>query len=151
MRRAPWPIWELVEPVVASMGYEMVGAVFGGKPNDRLLRVYIDAPSGITVDDCEAVSHQLSAVLDVDDPVGEAYTLEVSSPGVDRPLFSESDYARFVGEQAFVRTHEPIEGRRRFKGLLCGVEDGAVVIEVDGRSWRLPFDRVEEAHLIGRI
>jgi len=151
MRRASSQIWDVVEPVVGSMGYEMVGAVIGGKPGDRILRVYIDTPAGVTVDDCEAVSHQLSAVLDVEDPIGEPYVLEISSPGVDRPLFREADYVQYVGEQAFVRTLEPIEGRRRFKGLLCGIESGAVVIEVDGQAWRLPIEVVEEAHLIGEV
>ncbi len=151
MKRAPSRIWEVVEPVIAGLGYEMVGATFGGKPGDRILRVYIDSGDGITIDDCEVVSHQLSAMLDVEDPVGEPYVLEVSSPGVDRPLFREVDYRRFAGEMAFIRLAEPLEGRRRFKGALAGVEAGAIVIDVDGRVWHLPLEVVEEAHLVGRI
>ena len=150
MRRASRQIWEVVEPVVEGLGYEMVGAVFGGRSGDRILRVYIDKPGGVAIDDCELVSGQVSAILDVDDPIGEAYVLEISSPGIDRPLFREADYRRFVGETAFIRLTQPLEGRRRFKGTLSGVEEGAIVIEVDGLVWRLPLDAVEEAHLIGR-
>lgn len=151
MQRASSEIWSVVEPVVLGMGYEMVGAELGGKPGDRILRVYIDTADGVTVDDCEAVSRQLSAVLDVEDPVGEGYVLEVSSPGVDRPLFRREDYARFAGENVFVRLGYAFEGRRRFKGRLEGVEEEAVLVDVDGSVWRLPLEAVESAHLIGRI
>lgn len=151
MRRAGSRIWQAVEPVVHGMGYEMVGATFGGNPGDRILRVYIDAEAGISIDDCEAVSRQLSAALDVDDPIGEGYVLEVSSPGIDRPMFREADFRRFAGEQAFVRLEAALDGRRRFKGLLGGVEDGNVLIEVDGQMWRLPLASIDEAHLIGGV
>lgn len=151
MRRASSEIWNVVEPVVHAMGYEFVGATFGGRAGDRILRVYIDAGEGVTIDDCEAVSRQLSAMLDVEDPVGEAYVLEVSSPGIDRPLLRETDYQRFTGEQAFIRLFDAVDGRRRFKGVLGGVEDRALLIEVDGRTWRLPLAAVEEAHLVGRL
>lgn len=151
MRQAPGRVWSVVEPVVSGMGYELVGAALGGKPGDRLLRIYVDTSAGITVDDCEAVSRQLSALFDIDDPVGEGYTLEVSSPGIDRPLFREADFHRFVGEEAFVRLLMPLEGRRRFRGRLQGCDAGAVLMEVDGSVWRLPLESMEEAHLIGQV
>lgn len=148
MRRAPGTIYGCVEPVVHGMGYELVGVEYGGGPGNGRLRVYIDCAAGITLDDCAAVSEQLSAALDVDDPISEAYTLEVSSPGLNRPLFSRADFERYSGERVFVRLEGPLDGRKRFKGHLVGVESDTVMVEVDGRTWRLPLDGVEEAHLI---
>lgn len=151
MERASSAIWECIEPVVQGMGYDLVGVEFGGNRGNRLLRVYIDLTDGVTVDDCAAVSRALSAALDVDDPISEGYILEVSSPGIDRPLFRPGDFVRFVGETAFIRLASTLEGRRRFKGRLAGMDEGDVLIEVDGTLWRLPADLVEEAHLVGRI
>lgn len=148
MRRASVTIYRCVEPVVSGMGYELVGVEFGGGRGNAKLRVYIDAAAGITLDDCAAVSEQLSASLDVSDPIPEAYALEVSSPGVNRPLFERADFQRFTGERAFVRLATGLEGRKRFKGELRGVEEQSVVMEVDGRTWHLPLDGVEEAHLV---
>lgn len=151
MRTASSAIWDCVEPVVQGMGYELVGVEFGGGPGDRRLRVYIDAADGITVDDCASVSRALSASLDVDDPIPERYALEISSPGIDRPLFRAADFARFAGETADVRLVAPVEGRRRFKGRLAGMEGGAVLLEMDGTVWRLPLDSVARARLVGRL
>lgn len=151
MRKASSEIWNVVEPVVQGMGCELVGVEFGGKPGNRILRVYIDTADDVTLDDCEAVSRQLSAALDVDDPVGEGYVLEVSSPGIDRPLFRPGDYTRFAGEMVFIRLDYALEGRRRFKGRLDGLEGEAVLVEVDDRIWHLPLEAIESAHLIGRI
>lgn len=151
MRKASDRIWGCVEPVVLGLGYELVGVEFGGGPGSRVLRVYIDTDDGVTVDDCAAVSEQLSASLDVDDPVNDTYVLEVSSPGIDRPLFREADYRRFAGETVSVRLGQPQEGRRRFRGLLGGVEAEDVLVEVDGTTWRLPLADIDEAHLIGQL
>jgi ribosome maturation factor RimP len=150
MQRAPRAITECVEPVVTGLGYQLVGVEYGGGRGNGILRVYIDAEAGIEVDDCAAVSERLSAALDVDDPVPDAYTLEVSSPGVNRPLFAAADFRRFAGERAFVRVAAGAipEGRKRFKGVLGGLDGADVLIEVDGEDWRLPFDAVEEAHLV---
>lgn len=150
MQRASRAITDCVEPVVTGLGYELVGVEFGGGRGNGILRVYIDAPRGVDVDDCAAVSERLSAALDVDDPIPDAYTLEVSSPGVNRPLFAPADFRRFAGQRAFVRIAAGAipEGRKRFKGVLGGLEEAAILIEVDGETWRLPLDAVEEAHLV---
>jgi len=148
MRRASNTIRAAVEPVVTGLGYELVGVEYGGGSGNGLLRVYIDVDRGVTVDDCATVSESLSAALDVEDPIREAYTLEVSSPGINRPLFLRADFERFSGERVFVRLEQPLEGRRRFKGRLQGVDGEEIVVEIDGRAWCLPITAVEEAHLI---
>lgn len=150
MQHASRAITDCVEPVVTGLGYELVGVEFGGGRGSGILRVYIDAPHGVDVDDCAAVSERLSVALDVDDPIPDAYTLEVSSPGVNRPLFAAADFRRFAGQRAFVRIAAGAipEGRKRFKGVLAGLEETVVLIEVDGETWRLPLDAVEEAHLV---
>lgn len=150
MRRASSAILGCVEPVVRGMGYELVGVEYGGGSGNGLLRIYIDAPDGVDVDDCAAVSERVSAALDVDEPIRDAYTLEVSSPGINRPLFEAADFERFSGQQAFVRIAAGAipEGRKRFKGVLAGLDGASLVIEVDDETWRLPLDAVEEAHLV---
>lgn len=153
MRRASSAIRGCVEPVVRGMGYELVGVEYGGESGNGLLRVYIDSAEGVDVDDCAAVSEQVSTALDVDEPIRDAYTLEVSSPGVNRPLFESVDFERFSGQEAFVRIAAGAvpEGRKRFKGVLGGLEGTSLLIEVDGETWRLPLDAVEEAHLIAEL
>lgn len=148
MRRASDAIRLIVEPVVTGLGYELVGVEYGGGPGNGRLRVYIDTPEGVTLDDCAAVSERLSATLDVDDPIPEAYVLEVSSPGINRPLFLRDDFERFCGERVFVRLDQPVQGRRKFKGLLTRVEGDEVLVEIDGATWRLPLAAVEQAHLV---
>ena len=103
------------------------------------------------MDDCAAVSRQLNAVLDVEDTIKSAYLLEVSSPGIDRPLFSEAQFAAQVGEQVRVRMADAVNGRRNFKGLLVAVDNACAVVEVDGLDYELPITDVEQAHLIGRL
>lgn len=148
MQRASDAIRSTVEPVVTGLGYELVGVEYGGGPGNGRLRVYIDTAGGVTLDDCAAVSKRLSAALDVDDPIQEAYVLEVSSPGINRPLFLRADFERFCGEQVFVRLDRAVQGRKRFKGLLTRVEGEEVLVEIDGATWHLPLAAVEQAHLI---
>lgn len=148
MRRASDAIRATVEPVVTGLGYELVGVEYGGGSGNGRLRVYIDTPDGVTLDDCAAVSEQLSAALDVDDPIPEAYVLEVSSPGFNRPLFARSDFERFCGERVFVQLEQPLQGRRKFKGLLVRVDGDEALVEIDGATWRLPLAGVAQAHLI---
>src|SRR5436305_11211340 len=139
----------VVEPVVTGMGYELVElqAANGG----RMLRLFIDKPGGIDVEDCAAVSRQLSRVFEVE---GIEYDrLEVSSPGLDRPLRKAGDFARFAGHKADVRMRTPdATGRRRFVGLLRGAEDGRVTMELDGQATvRLALDDVERARLVPEL
>lgn len=139
----------LIEPVVAGMGYELVEmqAANGG----RMLRLFIDKPGGIDVEDCAAVSRQLSRVFEVE---GIDYDrLEVSSPGLDRPLRKAGDFARFAGHKADVRMRTPdATGRRRFVGMLCGAEDGRVTMELEGQAMvRLALDDVERARLVPQL
>ena len=151
MQRASPTTVAVVEPVVTGLGYEFVGAEFGQAENGQTLRIYIDLPDGIDVDDCAKVSRQVDAALDVDDVVPGAYLLEVSSPGVDRPLFDERQFAAQVGEEVRVRLVGGIGGRRNYKGRLVAVENGAATVEVDGADHALPLADVEQAYLIGRL
>jgi ribosome maturation factor RimP len=148
MSQQPAQLRQLIEPAVESLGYELVGLEYRGSATNGLLRVYIDHQDGITLDDCQAVSHQLSGVLDVEDPIQGHYALEVSSPGLDRPLFKAQDYARFAGQQVKVRMHGMIEGRRNFTGRLLGLEGDSAIVEVDGEEYLLPLDQVDQARLI---
>lgn len=138
----------LIEPAVEALGYELVGVEYRPSARHALLRVYIDQAQGIGLDDCERVSHQLSALLDVEDPIDVAYDLEVSSPGLDRPLFRARDFQRFAGERARIRLRAPLEGRRNFKGVLRGLEGQQVLVEVDDELVRLPFEQIDQARLI---
>lgn len=148
MAHANPAVLKVVEPVVTGLGYELVGVEFLSQGRHSLLRVYLDSETGITVDDCERVSHQLSATLDVEDPIGGAYTLEVSSPGLDRPLFKPGDFERFAGHAVKIRLHRPLNGQRKFKGELVGLRDNNVVIVEDGHELSLPLDQIEKANLV---
>ncbi|HKK14471.1 MAG TPA: ribosome maturation factor RimP [Gammaproteobacteria bacterium] len=145
MHQDPLNLAGLIEPAVNALGYELVGVEY--KPN-QLLRVYIDREQGITLDDCEAVSHQVSGLLDVEDPIPGHYQLEVSSPGLDRPLFKARDYERFVGHRVRVRLAAPLQGRRKFKGLLRGLRQEQVIIEEDGQEVCVPLESIEQARLV---
>ncbi len=134
----------LLEPPIEALGYALVELEF----HSGLLRIFIDREGGVTVDDCEIVSRQVSAVLDVEDPIPGAYTLEVSSPGLDRPLRKETDYVRFTGQRAKLELLLPRDGRKRFTGTLKGCEAGEVLIEVDGELHRLPHDGIAKARLV---
>jgi ribosome maturation factor RimP len=148
MARADSQLTQLARSVVEPMGYELVGVEYMQRGGGAVLRVYIDTPDGVTLDDCTAVSHQLSGVLDVEDPIQGHYDLEVSSPGLDRPLFGEAHYLRFRGQRAKVRLGDKLEGRRNFEGVLAGVADGHLLLEVDGELRKLPLDLVESARLV---
>jgi ribosome maturation factor RimP len=141
----------LLEPVVTTMGYELVELEFVGGGGNRTLRLFIDAPGGIGLDDCEAVSHSVEAVLDEADPIPEGYSLEVSSPGVDRPLRKAADYERFAGDKVKVKTYGPIDGQRSFTGALVGLEDEQVVIETPEGRTAIPLDQVAKAHLVADL
>jgi len=149
MGKAAEAVVELVRGGVEPLGYELVGVEYlSGQAGSALLRIYIDHPRGIDVDDCAKVSHQISGLLDVEDPIRENYTLEVSSPGLDRPLFTREHYVRFVGNRVKIRLTAPLEGRSRFTGELLAVEGEVVRIDVDGRSVELPLADIEKARLV---
>ena len=142
----------LFEPVIESMGYELVGVEFVGGGGHGTLRVYIDREGGVNLDDCAAISHQISGILDVEEPIQQAYDLEISSPGIDRPLFKLSDYERFAGQVAKIKLAVALVGRKNFRGELLGVADpGLVQIEVDGERFDLPYADIARANLVGEI
>ena len=141
---------KLFEPVVESMGYELVGVEFLGAGGYGTLRVYIDRDSGVSLDDCAAISHQISGILDVEEPIKQAYDLEISSPGIDRPLFKLADFERFAGKTARVKLAVGLLGRKNFRGKLQGVADSKLVtIEVDGEIFDLPYADIARANLVG--
>ncbi|MCJ1883873.1 ribosome maturation factor RimP [Pseudomonas sp. NY15181] len=141
----------LLAPVVEALGYECWGLEFISQGRHSLLRVYIDRPEGILIDDCEIVSRQVSGILDVEDPISGEYTLEVSSPGMDRPLFTLDQFARYVGEQVKIKLRTPFERRRNFQGILRGVEEQDVVVLVDDHEYLLPVDSIDKANIIPRF
>lgn len=140
---------ELIRPTVEDMGFDVVRVQLSGSKRLRL-QVMVERldGQGMTVDDCAEVSRAVSAVLDVDDPINGAYTLEVSSPGIDRPLVRLDDFERFAGFEAKVELSRLIDGRRRFQGRLMGVEDGVVRLDVEGTQVDLPFDDIQRAKLL---
>lgn len=134
-----------------ALGFELVDAELSGGRQHRTLRVYIDSPHGVTVDDCAAVSRQLSAILDVEDPFPGRYTLEVSSPGLDRPLVTPADFRRFQGSVIKVRLTSARDGRRNFTGRLVETIGESVVIEADHERFQLPLAEIERARLVPAI
>lgn len=142
---------ELLKPTVEGLGYELWGVEFLRQGRRSVLRVFIDSPQGITVEDCATVSRQLSALLDVEDPIAGEYTLEVSSPGMDRVLFHAGQYARYVGEDVNVRLLRPQNGRRKFRGRMLSVTGDTLVIEQDGQEVHLPMDAIDKAQLVPRF
>lgn len=139
---------QLLAPVVVDQGCVLWGLEFSTQGRRSLLRIYIDADAGVTLEDCERISRQVSAVLDVDDPISSAYTLEVSSPGMDRPLFCLDQYVPYIGLPISVRLRVPYQGRRKFQGWLMGIEDGDIVLRVDDTEYLLPFDGIDKAHVV---
>jgi len=138
----------LLAPTVESLGYELVDVELrlGGK--NGLLRLYIDQPEGIGLSDCETVSRQVSAVLDVEDPIPGHYVLEVSSPGLDRRLTKPEHYRRFLGADVRIKLRFPVEGRRNFRGALRAANEETVEVEVDGKLHQLPLTNIESARLV---
>jgi len=140
---------QLLIPTVTGLGYELVGVERLSQGGHKtLLRVYIDQPNGISLSDCQRVSYQVSGILDVQEPIQEHYTLEVSSPGLDRPLFTLDHFRRFIGHKVKVRLSQPKEGRRHFTGLLQTVKDRNVIVVADKTEYNLPYDKIDKAHLV---
>lgn len=167
MRKDIQDLWNLVEPHVNDAGFDLIEVQSGREAAGWVVRLYIDRmgagqgslqveaglerdinESLVSLEDCERVSRDVSAALDVADLITHAYQLEVSSPGLDRPLRRAQDFARFVGLRAKVRLNEGVEGRRNFSGVLLAVEDGRVEIDCDGRSYQFPVEDVAKANLV---
>jgi ribosome maturation factor RimP len=138
----------LLQPTVEALGYELVEIEFSHSGEGGLVRVYIDAAAGIALDDCERVSHAVSAALDATDPIPGHYRLEVSSPGLDRVLRTPEHFARFVGSRVKVQLALPIEGRRRFTGALLEAGDKGVTLDVDGSRVLLAYQQIQKARLV---
>lgn len=139
----------LLAPVIADLGLELVGIEFSQNAGGSLLRIYIDRPErGVGIEDCERASREISALLDVNDPVAGRYTLEVSSPGLERPLFTVAHFERFVGEQVKVGVNLPIDGRRRFQGRIVSVEGDRITLDQDGTPVTIAHANVAKARLV---
>ena len=137
----------LIEPVLAQLGYELVELEYAAGRTNAVVRIFIDQPAGISVDDCERVSRDVAALLDVDDPIPTAYTLEVSSPGFDRVLRTPGHFERFVGERIFVELQAPRAGRKRYTGILKTVSAAGIEVEVDKQTVDVPFGEIAKARL----
>ncbi|NND81408.1 MAG: ribosome maturation factor RimP [Gammaproteobacteria bacterium] len=138
---------ELLQPGAEALGYELVAVEMSGG-DSSIVRIYIDADDGITVDDCARASRQFSAILDVEDPISNRYTLEVSSPGMDRPLAKPEHFEKVVGQDVKIKMSTLINGRRRFTGQLVEANDDFAVVEVDGEQTELPYQEMDRARLI---
>ncbi len=141
----------MLRPTVEMTGRELLGVEYISAGNHSVLRLFIDHENGIDVDDCADVSRQVSAVLDVEDPISTEYSLEVSSPGVDRPLFSKEHYEKVLGETVEVKLAMPLNGRRKFKGLLEAIEGDNLIVVVDGQDYELPIGNIDKANLVAKF
>ena len=142
---------ELIQPVVEALGCELWGIERLSMGRHSTLKIYIDSEKGVDVDDCARVSQQVSSLLDVEDPFSGKYTLEVSSPGLDRRLFNLEQYSAYVGEELELRLKRPYEGKRKFVGQLRGVEGDEVVILNDDEEILFPFEEIERANVVPRF
>lgn len=148
MKQAPEHLVLLIEPIVEGLGYECVGIDYNPHPKHGLLRIYIDSPNGILVDDCSKVSHQVSGALDVEDPIQGNYHLEVSSPGADRPFFKVSQFERFIGSTVNVNLFASIQGRRKITGRIESVADDIITLAEGEQTFAIPFSAMSKARIV---
>lgn len=156
MRKIDPVLHDKLAKLISSMGYELLGCELNSHGGYAVFRIYIDKTSdqrGVTVDDCSRVSHQVSALLDVEEPIQGRYSLEISSPGIDRPLFELKHYTQYIGSKVKIRLSTPFNGRKQYKGTLVRVEAEEVFILTDDSPHviALPFSSIEKANLIGDI
>ncbi len=144
-------LYALIEPVVTAMGFELWGIDYRPQGKLSCLVIYIDHADGVSVDHCADVSRQVSAVLDVEDPIPGEYRLEVSSPGMDRPLYTLDQFARFAGHDVSLKLRVPFDGRRKFQGLLAGIEQDEVLLQVDGEEYCFPIESIDQARVVPRF
>jgi ribosome maturation factor RimP len=138
---------QLLSPVINNMGYELWGCEYLSQGKHSLLRIYIDKPEGIMIEDCQEVSHHVSAILDVEDPIPGNYSLEISSPGIPRPLFSNWQYERYVGNAVQIKTFKPVNGKRKLSGTIRSVSENAVVLDINGEYQEVLFSNIVKANL----
>lgn len=141
-------LMQMLEPAVNAVGMELWGIEFLSQGRHSILRVYIDSDNGVTIDNCEAVSHQVSGILDVEDPISGEYNLEVSSPGMDRPLFTNQQFSRYVGEQIKVRLQMAVNGMRNFTGKLVQAENDTLTFEVESQQLTVSINQIDKANLV---
>jgi len=140
-------IEQLIQPTVESMGYDLWGCEYLAQGKHSLLRIYIDNAGGIGVEDCQRVSHQVSALLDVDDPIPGNYSLEVSSPGIPRPLFRSSQYQRYVGLEVQIKLFKPVSAKRKFVGTIESANEHTLVLMIDNKQQDFLFSNIVKANL----
>jgi len=138
----------LIDTTVQALGLDLWGVELIQQGKYSLLRIYIEREEGVAIEDCEKVSRQVSALLDVEDPIAGEYTLEVSSPGMDRPLFSIEHYVQYIGSEVDLKLRRPIDGRRKFKGQIIKVSEGIVGLLVEGSEYDLEFPDIEKANIV---
>ncbi len=140
-------LWSIIEPVLEPEGIELVDIEFKLEGGRWVLRLFIDTPRGVTLDDCELVSRQVGALLDIKDPIEHRYVLEVSSPGINRVLRREKDFQNFAGSPVRIRTRTKLTGRRNFRGILKGLQNSKIVLEIDGSTLEIDPSNLEKANL----
>jgi ribosome maturation factor RimP len=148
VKRSEQHIASLLEPTINALGLQVWGVEHISQGRYSVLRVYIDSANGISIEDCEKVSRQVSAILDVEDPIAGEYNLEVSSPGADRRLFTLEQFEEFTGSEVDLRLKTPLEGRRKFKGQLASVTGDKISLLVEGSEYQCPFEAIEKAHIV---
>ncbi|RJE77763.1 ribosome maturation factor RimP [Pseudoalteromonas citrea] len=151
MTKLEQDLTEMLEPAVEALGFELLGLEFVQAGRHSTLRVYIENEGGVSVDNCADASRQVSAILDVEDPITNEYDLEVSSPGVDRPLFKLAHYEKAQGEEVRVRTKLPQDGRRNFKGDLIAVSADMITLKIDGNEHFIMLSNIERANIIAKF
>jgi ribosome maturation factor RimP len=141
-------VTQLIEPTVQALDLELWGVEHASQGKYSVLRIFIEREAGVTIDDCERVSRQVSAIFDVEEPIAGEYTLEVSSPGMTALLFTPQQFQQYCGEEVSVRMRTPVDGRRKFKGTLTDVVDDIIHIQVDGNDFELPHGDIEKANIV---
>ena len=139
---------DIIQPTIEALGLELWGLEYLQQGKHSILRVFIDCENTVNLKDCETVSRQISAVLDVEDPISGEYTLEVSSPGLERPLFKTDQFAQFVGDKVKIVMRSQVEGRRKFTGLIESVSADEIRLSVDGKTFKLDFAEIDKANIV---
>lgn len=141
-------IQQLLKPLIEDMGYELWGCEYLAQGKHSVLRLYIDKVEGINVEDCQQVSHEVSAILDVEDPITSHYSLEVSSPGIPRPLFYGWQYLRYIGNTVQIKLYQPFEGRRKYVGTIVSADEAELVLRIDDAEKNFPVSNIVKANLV---